>query len=135
MHDLALEQVGDRRQADVRVRADVDPHARGEARRAHVVEEDEGADHAMGVEGQDAPHLESAQVLAPGVDDEVDHAGSSGWSLARWGLTSPSGTAVEVLTLRMTMRLCTLATRPSDRTFSRRNASKACMSRVITRIT
>jgi len=40
--------------------------------RTHVVEEDERPHHLVGGVGQDAAHLEPAEVLAPLVDDELD---------------------------------------------------------------
>ena len=75
MHDLAVEQIGDGRQPDMRMRPDIDrPRKAGrEVHRAHVVEEDERADHAALGEGQDAPHFEAAEVAAARFDDEFDH--------------------------------------------------------------
>jgi hypothetical protein len=73
--DLALEQVRHRRQRDVRVRADIDPVAGRQLRRAHVVEEDERADGALGGKGQGATHAESAQVARAGLDDQRDDVG------------------------------------------------------------
>ena len=46
MHDLALEQIGHRRQRDVRMRPHVDAVPRREVGRPHVIEEDERPDHA-----------------------------------------------------------------------------------------
>jgi len=73
--DLAVEQIGQGRDADVRVRAHVDRlgDAGGHVHRAHVVEEDEGADRATLGEGQDAADLKAAEILAALVDDEFDH--------------------------------------------------------------
>ena len=42
--------------------------------RPHVVEEDERPDHPALRVGQHAPDLEAAEVPAPLVDDELDHA-------------------------------------------------------------
>ena len=77
MHDLALEQVGDGRQPDMRVRPHVHRarNARGELRRPHVVEEHERPDHATLGEWQYAPDLEAAQVPTTLVDDKLDHIG------------------------------------------------------------
>ncbi|MNC36596.1 hypothetical protein D3C75_851250 [compost metagenome] len=84
VHDLALEQIGQGRQADVRMR----PHvygvgARRELGRPHLVQEDEGADHGPGLEGQDAPDLEPAKVLPARVDHQFDHACPLAWSFSR----------------------------------------------------
>src|SRR5436190_21530331 len=75
MHDLAIEQVGDRRQADVRMGPDVDAarYARLEANRPEMIEEDERPHHAPLAERQHASHLESAEVAGACVDDEIDH--------------------------------------------------------------
>ena len=45
MLDRAFEQIGDRREIDVRVRADVHALARREPRRSELVDEDERPDH------------------------------------------------------------------------------------------
>jgi hypothetical protein len=124
--DLALEQVGDGGQPDVRVRPHVHALPRQEVSRAHVVQEDEGPDHAALVEGQDAPDLQpAAEVLLPGFDDEFDH-GLSLWSAAQitWELIRPSGRAVASLAPRTTMRLCTSLTRPMASSLPRRKSSK-----------
>ena len=47
MDDLALEQVGHRREADVRVRPHVHARARRQLDRPHVVEEDERPDQPL----------------------------------------------------------------------------------------
>ena len=66
MHDLAFEQVRDGRQADVRVRPDIDAarNARLEAHRAEVVEENERSDHPTLGERKHASDFESAKVAA-----------------------------------------------------------------------
>ena len=75
VHDLAVEQIGDGRKADVRMRPHIDGarDARRELHRPHMIEEDERADHPPLRPGQHAPYLETAEVLASLVDDEVDH--------------------------------------------------------------
>jgi hypothetical protein len=74
VHDLALEQIGQGRQADVRVGTDVDRfRARRELRRTHLVQKDEGPDHPPRMERQDAADLEPAEILAPRVDHHLDH--------------------------------------------------------------
>jgi hypothetical protein len=45
VHDLALEQVRDRCEVDVRMRSHVDAFADDELGRSHLVEEDERPDH------------------------------------------------------------------------------------------
>src|SRR5262245_46309248 len=70
VHDLATEQIRNRRQADVGMR----PHVHGlrdAARKRHrtdVVEEDKGPDHAPRRGGQYAPHLETAEIAAALLD-------------------------------------------------------------------
>ena len=79
MHDLAVEQIGDGRQPDVRMRPHVDRarNARREIDRTHVIEEDERPDHAPLRERQHASDLEAAEVAAPLFDDELDHGKST----------------------------------------------------------
>ena len=74
MHDLAREQIRDRRQADVRMRTHVDPprQIRGELHRTHVIEEHERADHAALRPRQHAPDLEAAQIAATRFDHQLD---------------------------------------------------------------
>ena len=74
MDDLALEQIGQGRKADMRVRADIDRLGpRREFCRPHLVEEDEGTDHAARVERQDPSDLKAPEILATGVDHHLDH--------------------------------------------------------------
>ncbi len=62
MQDFAFEQIGDRRQADVRMRAHVDAGPRREIRGTHVIEKDERADHAVRHPGEHPPHRKPAEV-------------------------------------------------------------------------
>ncbi len=62
MKDLALEEIGERGEADVRVRAHVDALARRKVGRPHGVEEDEGAHFPPLGDRQDAAHGKTAQV-------------------------------------------------------------------------
>ena len=64
MHDRALEQVGERRQADVRMRPDVVVRAGRDVDRPEVVEEDERPDGAPVGRGQQAAHHEAAAEVA-----------------------------------------------------------------------
>ena len=70
---LALQQIGHRREADMRVGAHIDPLPGQKFRRTHLIEKDEGPDHPARMEGQDAPDLEPTQVLAACVDHQFDH--------------------------------------------------------------
>jgi hypothetical protein len=80
VHDLAIEQIGDRGQADVRVRAHVGfcRQARRDQFRAHPVEEDVRTDHAPPREGQHPTDLETAQVAGPLADEKFDHVAPPG---------------------------------------------------------
>jgi hypothetical protein len=62
VHDLALEQVGDGRQPDMRMGPHIQPVADQEFRRSHLVEEDEGADHAPLDRRQGPPDLKAADI-------------------------------------------------------------------------
>ncbi len=76
MHDFAGEEIGERGEADVGMRAHVDA-ARNAARELHgsdVVEEDERADHATAVMRQHAADLEVADVPTSLLDDVGDDA-------------------------------------------------------------
>ncbi len=72
MFDRAVEQIGDGREVDVRVRAHVDAATRGELCRAHLVEEQERPHHRAGAAGQRAVDLEPAQVVGDGGDGLED---------------------------------------------------------------
>ena len=72
MHDAAVEQVGDGGKPDVGMRAHVHALAGDELHRAHLVEEDEGADHLPLAVRQRAAHLEAAEVAGARHDDEVE---------------------------------------------------------------
>ena len=60
VHDLAVEQIGDGREPDMRMRPHVEPGAGAEVRRPEIVEEDEGPDHARARRRQRAPHREAS---------------------------------------------------------------------------
>jgi len=62
MHQRAVEQIGDGRETDMRMRQHVDASARRQHGGAHLVEEDERADEARGTRGQHATHDEVADV-------------------------------------------------------------------------
>ena len=72
MEHLALEQIGDGGEPDVRVRAHVDALADQELGRPHLVEEDEGPDHLLLRGRQGAPHLETAEIAGTRHDDVLD---------------------------------------------------------------
>src|SRR3569833_592975 len=82
VHALAIKQIRDRRQADVRVRPDIHTFwdARGHCLRAEVIEEDEWADHSRvappPLVGQHPAYLEAAEGTAALVDDELEHCDS-----------------------------------------------------------
>ncbi len=62
MHDLAVEQVGDGGEPDMRVRPHVDAVAGLEHGRPEMVEENERPDHARMPRRQRAMHLEAAEI-------------------------------------------------------------------------
>src|SRR5512132_1829211 len=78
VHDLAREQIGDRRQADMRMRPHVDRagHARRHVHRTHMVEKDEGANRAPLSIWQHAPDLKPTEVAAALMDHQLDHVRS-----------------------------------------------------------
>ena len=64
--DRAVEQIGDRGEVDVRVRANVHAAAGGQSRRAELVDEDERADHRSFERRENAVDLEIAEVVGTG---------------------------------------------------------------------
>jgi hypothetical protein len=59
----------------MRVRPDVDVarNSRREHGRTHMIEENEGADHAPLREGQHSSHIETAETASALIDDELNH--------------------------------------------------------------
>src|SRR5690606_41886476 len=84
MHDLAGEEVRDRRQPDMRVRTDIDVarNSRLEDDRAHVIEEDERADHPALRERQHPADVEAPETALPACDDDLDHDANPRFRLA-----------------------------------------------------
>jgi hypothetical protein len=77
VNDRPFEQVGHRRQVDVRMRANVHPFAGRELRRPEVIEKQEGTDGPMRAGRQQATHEEPiTQVSLPRLDDAY-HIGDS----------------------------------------------------------
>jgi hypothetical protein len=74
MHDLAVEEIGDRRETDVRMRPHGNALAGREDRGPHVIEEHEWADHAPLRRWQHAAHVELAQAADARLDRELDRA-------------------------------------------------------------
>ena len=90
VRDRAFEEIGDRRKANVRVRANVEALAGRIVHRPEMIEEDERPDHAPLMEGEDAAHLEAAAKIAgAGVYDEVYRVGHARFSLS-WVVERPS---------------------------------------------
>ena len=86
MHDLALEQICHRRQADMGMGADVESLASAQNCGAELIEEDEGADHPALGGGQHPADLEAvAQILDPGEDRHLDEIAVHGASLRGHG--------------------------------------------------
>jgi hypothetical protein len=64
VHDAAVEQIGDGREPDMRMRAHIHALAGHELHRPEMIEEDEGADHLPFAVRQRAAHLESIAEIA-----------------------------------------------------------------------
>jgi hypothetical protein len=77
MIDRPGEEIGDGGEVYMGVGADVDPAARREMSRAHLVEEDERPDRRPLAVGEGAVDLESAEIVSGGMkgleDEVVDH--------------------------------------------------------------
>ena len=75
MQDLAFEQVGHGRKADVRMRTHVEAFAGRERHRPHLVEEYEWADGALLRRRQRTAHLEALAEVADAWNEErFEHA-------------------------------------------------------------
>src|SRR5580658_4797414 len=64
MHDLAVEQVGNGGQADVRMRSYIEPGARPELRRTHLIEKYKWTNGAALTRGQRAAYMKALTELA-----------------------------------------------------------------------
>ena len=78
MHDLAIEQICHRRQADMRMRPHVDAVANAKDRRAEMIEENERPDHARARRWQSAPDLQAAEIDRTRHDDLRNRIARSG---------------------------------------------------------
>jgi hypothetical protein len=72
MVDIALEEVGNRGKANMRMRSHIQSVPRQELAWAHLIEENEGPDHLPLARRQGAAHLESAQIMRTGNDNRID---------------------------------------------------------------
>ena len=83
--DRPVKQIGDRRQADMGMGADVETASRRIIYRAEMVEEDKRTHRAMGMEGQDPSHDETmTEVTCSGVYDPCNgHDSLASFNLAR----------------------------------------------------
>ena len=75
MIERAVEQPGDRGEADMRVGADVDALAGGHLGGAEMVEKHERADIPALREGQQPAHAEPAEIALAGLNDQFDRVG------------------------------------------------------------
>ena len=75
VHDLAVEQISDGGQADVRVRQNIGLGRQSgrQILRPHAIKEDIWPHHAAARVGQHAPYLESANAAGTRRDDLFDH--------------------------------------------------------------
>jgi hypothetical protein len=71
MHDLAIEQIGDGREPDMRMRPHVEPGAGAEFSRAEMIEEDERSDHSRARRRQRAAHREAVAEVDRARHDHV----------------------------------------------------------------
>src|SRR4051812_36417403 len=75
VHDLAVEEVGDSRKADMRMGPHIHSGAEQEFGRSHLIEEDKGPHHLTLGRRERPPHLEAAEVASPGHDHRLDQIG------------------------------------------------------------
>src|SRR3984957_19290432 len=76
MNDLAVEQVGDGDQSDMRVRTHVEATTGAQYRRPHLIEENKRPDHAALTAGQGAAHVEAIAKIVHRRDDDDFDAGT-----------------------------------------------------------
>ena len=91
VHDLAFEEVSDRREPDVRMRAHGDAVVRRKHGGPHVIEEHERPHHAPFRRGQYAANVEFAEAAHARLDRQLD--GCRGRELAQRFVFSPSAHA------------------------------------------
>src|ERR1022692_117875 len=77
MHHRAFQEIGDGREADVRMRTHGHAVARGEDRRAEMVEKDEGTHHPRVDRRQKTLHLEAAEILGVWLEERRNRRGRS----------------------------------------------------------
>ena len=87
MHDLAFEQIRDRREPDVRMRAHGDAVARRKHGGPHVIEKHERPDHAPLRRRQHAANVELAEAAHARLDRQLDRRGARARLVAH-GLSS-----------------------------------------------
>jgi hypothetical protein len=78
VNDLAVEQVGDRGQSDMRVRTHVQAAAGAQYRRPHLIEENKRPDRAALAAGQGTAHMKAIAEIVHRRDDEELDAGIRG---------------------------------------------------------
>ena len=86
--ELAVDQVSNRRKADMGMRAYVETTACIENRRTHMVEEDKRPDHAPSFERQGAPHLEAVGNVTHGWQNDGLHSREVGLEKGHGSLSS-----------------------------------------------
>ena len=74
VHDLAFEQVSDRRNTDVRMRPNLDALTGWKLCRTHVIEKDERAHHLLLRSRQHPANRELPQVFFLGFDDQLNRS-------------------------------------------------------------
>ena len=72
MDDLAIEEIRHRREADMRVRPDIETMSRSEICGPHMIEEDERPDMTARLCGKHAAHGRAAEIARSGIDHSCD---------------------------------------------------------------
>jgi hypothetical protein len=72
MDDLAIEEIRHRREADMRVRPDIETMSRSEICGPHMIEEDERPDMTARLCGKHAAHGKAAEIARSGIDHSCD---------------------------------------------------------------
>src|SRR4029077_12764305 len=72
MNYLAIEEIRHRREADMRVRPDIETMSRSEICGPHMIEEDERPDMTARLCGKHAAHGKAAEIARSGIDHSCD---------------------------------------------------------------
>src|SRR4026209_2966629 len=95
MHDASVEQIGNRRKANMGMGPDVQAMSRKKLRWPHLIEKDEWTNHLPLVTGQSAAHLEAVAQMSDSRNDD-DFQRITGLFIAEYGISGGQPTHFEL---------------------------------------